>query len=179
MSCFSLFYAYRGGILLIFNELPHLYDLPYYILGSWIAILGWHKSLLTNERLQAFLLIVASIFFVYHTYVADSGLSVLCFSSTLTLFMFIMRANVNHPFAKFFINIGKISLDIYVIHWFFLISFLYPKPFFSDGSIANIPLIFQIGIIVGMSLLIISICWLISKTIRLNKFLTFIMLGRY
>lgn len=99
--------------------------------------------------------------------------------SFITIYFFYNNFN-RIPFNNIFVNLGEKSLDIYVLHYFFLIRIpqspiLLQDSFTSQLLSNNIEI--QIFVSLILSCITISVSYIISRIIRENSLLSLISLG--
>lgn len=99
--------------------------------------------------------------------------------SFITTYFFYNNFN-RIPFNNIFVNLGEKSLDIYVLHYFFLIRIpqspiLLQDSFTSQLLSNNIEI--QIFVSLILSCITISVSYIISRIIRENSLLSLISLG--
>lgn len=75
------------------------------------------------------------------------------------------------PGRRYFNRIGKISLDIYLIHWFFLPRLVIPG--ITDDKI----FIIQLFVASAIAYFIVKICEVVSSTLRFSDFISRYALG--
>lgn len=93
--------------------------------------------------------------------------------SSVTIFLITKRAGTN-TFTKFFRWIGSFSLDVYVLHYFFLIGAhnLIDRNWFIDAH-----WLVQAFVLIFGATVLLMCSYLISKLIRSSKLLTKLTLG--
>lgn len=71
-------------------------------------------------------------------------------------------------------SIGKKTLDIYLLHYFFIPNLLFAYPFFCS----NDQLILQFTFVSVISIVIVAVCILVSKCLRSSNVLAYWLLGK-
>lgn len=79
----------------------------------------------------------------------------------------------DHRLGRILQYIGKRTLDIYMIHFFFLPNLLFLQPFLKSGNMIAI----QIVISLAVSIIIVALCLLVSAIIRRSSFLEYTLFG--
>ena len=171
------------GIALLLNKMDfYKAYAPWYIMGALGKGYNLQDSCFKKDVVHAGFAILAVFFVAFNYFFIDH--EIYCFGQnymntffmTFAVFMTLVRTNPEHPIAKAFIWLGKISLDVYVLHYFFYaVDFGYVLP---KGYIAACPYTLQTIVIFFISCILIFCSYILSKIIRQNKFLTNILLGR-
>ena len=137
------------------------------------------KYIIINDfaEINRFYLYYTSIYLAFNsaTFSAQVSISSRIFSSIFSIFYFFMRNGEymdNSRIGKALQFIGRRTLDVYLLHYFFVNnSMAWVKTFnFNSPTI-----IFIISI--ATSLVIIGICLLVSKFLRTNDLLGKILFG--
>ena len=154
----------------------------YFIGGILIKRFNCWTYLFSNKYLYIISILVFSIcFYVRHSSYSNY-LTLIMLGATgsfITIYLFYKYFD-KIPFNNILSNLGKKSLDIYVLHYFFLIripqsSILAQDSFVSQLISNNIEI--QIFVSLILSCMTISISYTISRIIRENTFLSLISLG--
>lgn len=155
---------------------------PWYIIGALVKVYSLQNSWLKKDAVHAVFAVLAVFFIAFNYFCVDHEIHYFgqsytsTFFMTFAVFMTLVRTNPEHPIAKAFIELGKISLDVYVLHYFFYavdFSYMFPK-----GYIAEWPYALQAIVVFFVSCILIFCSYILSKIIRQNRYLTKILLGR-
>lgn len=172
-----------GSLALLLNKMVfYKVYAPWYIIGVIIKVFNLQDSWLKKDALHAIFAVLAVFFVAFNFFCVDHEIYYFgqsytnIFFMTFTVFMTLLRTNPWHPIVKGFIWLGKISLDVYVLHYFFYaIDYSHVL---HKGYIAEWPYTLQTIIIFLISCILIFCSYILSKIIRQNKYLTNILLGR-
>lgn len=153
-----------------------LFYLSYFFLGILIMIFNLNNYL--NRRYFFPIVVVLFIAFFTFNYVNEThyfGRSVLASLFSTIMVWIILQRTRNNIIVKFFRWVGGFSLDVYVLHAFFLIGMI--------GWIDSIwflsqPWVIQSIILVAGALIQLMCCFILSKIIRSNTILTKFVLGK-
>lgn len=171
------------AISLLFNKIDfYKAYAPWYIIGALVKVYSLQDSWFKKDIVHAIFTILAVLFIAFNYFCADHDIHYFGQSytsiifMTFAVFMTLIRTNPEHPIAKAFIWLGKISLDVYVLHYFFYaVDFSYVLP---QGYIVEWPYTLQVFVMFFISCILIFCSYILSKIIRQNKYLTKIVLGR-
>ena len=102
---------------------------------------------------------------------------ILCYIALLIVFAFFYHNrnffNKNNRISTILKYIGKRTLDIYLLHYFFIPNLSFLKSYIEPTNM----MIIQLTLSFILSSLIIALCLLISSIIRISNTLSFYMLG--
>lgn len=136
-----------------------------------------NERVLDNAKPCALLFILTIIVFVfnqvndYHYF----GRSILIGAlSSITVWSFLLKTQ-NNPMVCFFRWIGGFSLDVYVLHSFFLIG---TRRLIDYDWFINMPFVIQTIVLVVGAFVLLGFSYILSKIIRSNRLLTKCLLGR-
>lgn len=177
----------------IYNYLsPEIYNLIggqnlrvyyfYFIVGILIKKYNCWAYLFSNKYLYAISILIFSVCFYTRHSNYSNYLTLIMLGTTgsfITTYFFYNNFN-RIPFNNIFVNLGEKSLDIYVLHYFFLIRIpqspiLLQDSFTSQLLSNNIEI--QIFVSLILSCITISVSYIISRIIRENSLLSLISLG--
>ena len=160
--------------------------MAFYLLGVAFKYKGWYESLLRHSNIVGMCGLIGtllfSIIYVSNIEIKHNILLTYIIRTPLTIFMF-MTISQWHSKSRIehFVNYcGHISLDIYVIHYFFFLGFQGSISFILQSwQVGELPFIIQLFIFsIGMFMVLIPSIF-VSKLIHTNKLLKKIVLGRF
>lgn len=147
------------------------------------------ESFISNERVKAIAILLFVVFFsltwqkpiiqypLLHVWMLDFALWDL--GTLLVIISFYHYRSVFEsatPISRMFSFVGKRTLDIYLIHWFFIPDLTIWSQFLSDKvQLSNS--IIELVIVLIISVLIIIMCLLVSTIIRISSTLSHYLLG--
>jgi len=171
----------------MFNTSETFFYLQYFVFGLFSRRLdSLFTKILLSEPIKTILIIltIASFCLLYSDYLGDHPallrltkriiVPYIIVATFITLFYnFRAYFDKNSIIPNMMTLIGKRTLDIYMIHWFFL----FPLANLKDFLMPNNMVTFQIVIGLSLSLIVITICLIVSNCLRSSKFLSEWLLG--
>lgn len=174
-----------GGICLILNQIgfhslkQYFIYYPYFAMGATFR----KKNILYFLDSKKLILLVVLSLVSFITYVILVGhytkvLWLIQYPITVTLFALLSNMKWNATkYALHFIQIGKMSLYIYCLHYFILayltrINFSSVVGYHTYNYVAQVTVLFLVAIIVC------ELSMLLGKAIQKNKYLDFVLFGK-
>src|ERR1035437_1271137 len=160
---------------------------------SWDQIIGYYRyfalgfiirkyDILLKLITESNLIFTVSLFLfcgslIYNRYYSFNRLTYLVVGiSAIFTCVYLFKKNTDIYFGKCFEYLGQKSLDIYLIHYFFIFAISIPKlgDFFANGE----NFVFQLFLTSGISILVIALTLFVSKIIRTSNLLSILLLGK-
>lgn len=93
----------------------------------------------------------------------------------LSVWMFLLRCHASSRVGRFFSSIGRLSLDIYILHYVFLVGF---GDYFARNCLLPLPWLVQLLAMLTGAFVLLFLSLLFSRVIRKNRLLVRIILSR-
>lgn len=152
----------------------------FFIIGIIVRKYNFCNNLFSNKIIYFFSIILFGVCFcIRHTHYSNYvTLIILGLTGSIITIYFFYKYSNNIPLYKVFVKLGNKSLDIYMLHYFFLIRIPQDSILLQDSFIIiSNNIIVQVFVSLILSCMTISISYIVSAIIRENSFLSLISLG--
>lgn len=149
----------------------------YYIIGMLIFYYSLQKTLLSKDWFAAILLVLTLLIFLVNYYVDTHypGRSIIIgLVSSVAVFSVLIRTH-NNPLVRFFRWIGTFSLDVYVLHYFFILG---SYDLIDRQWFVSISWLAQALVQITLTIVLLMCSYIVSKIMRSNPLLSKCILGR-
>jgi len=151
--------------------------IEYYIIGIIIFYFSLQKTLLNKDWVAAILLVLTLLIFIVNYYVDIHypGRSIIIgLVSSVAVFSVLIRTH-NNPLVRFFRWIGTFSLDVYVLHYFFILG---SNNLIDRQWFVSISWLAQALVQIALAIVLLMCSYTVSKIIHSNPLLSKCVLGR-
>lgn len=158
--------------------------LVFYLLGITFRYKNWYEWFAQHQNIVGILGLTGTVLFsiIYTTGIDCNTILTYLIRTPLTIFVFmiISQWKSDSKINRFVNYCGHISLDIYVIHYFFFLGFKGSISTILQGwQMSEFPFVIQLLVFsIGMFMILIPSIF-VSKIIHANRLLEKILLGRF
>ena len=167
----------------LYDWYPHLCSMfGYFALGSFLMRYVDIQNLMNNRVYSLCLLFFCLSCVVYIPHSSIMSISLKCITAIYCCLYIFKECFTEGRVINYFKRIGKNTLCIYILHFFFDIKIIQIGQYLitlvqGDRMEFVTAFVIQLLVSVAISLLIIELCLLTGKLIKTSRFLSFIILG--
>lgn len=190
-----LLFAFGSVVLLVINrtlnsELKTIFDTesltrlyPYFVFGLLLRKHNLLQKIISQNIIYSLSLVVFMTLFFVHLFVYLNSFDFLLrvtisFSAICMLYYFFKNSFNEGRGFKVFSLLGKRSIEIYLIHFFFAFKLTELGDYLVGVTFYGTNLLIQIVYSTVVSAIIITLCLGVTKIIERSKSLSFLLLGK-